>query len=1787
MIDLESESLLVIWLERRNTDKFPVNTNIFPPSLTCPISLYRLMVYGQYAFFCQDLFCAKRNDTSTVFYDDCMIRYVARYRRLIVAISFFKSQSIISEIECSRSMAATLANEPIFKTVLAIFHNEDSEFDSLILKLLKKYAVEILAICALSQYSENTKAQITARTVQRNLSVAVSSDFVETRMKKYLDVMVVRILDFAGKCEGLATVVPNSAYPYRNALSSLMNLPGESRKSSGDDFCKLGSSLTELLIIASSELAKSRIRNHQLNCWSRFKLLSKFLVDQMQQGDGEQIQLGFFLHVLTDILLKESLDSIQPHVLWLLKAVLTECRHMDKQVLRVEVAPLLKRILSVSVYIHESYQRNFLRRSQKELKKSEILLRRSCGLNLGASGGTWGWDLPMHTPVSSSHSNHALSISGAEKESLAGTFDILLLIFETRDLFAMDSFAFSSVSTLFEFSNEEVGVLAEVDKRFAAQRLTHVFVDEANSIGGALARCASTIKSYIFKSHLWTTQEVVFLEEQEVGFLGRCETTLNIDQRLLYAELKQLQNLICTIDSQQSKEPLSDGNLKILCDNLCFICSSDCSKVLRLAASQCMTVLWPNRIVDISNLSSLSSAQELLSDNINADSQVLMKVRCVECLADCLKSAKAEVSKAAVRTLRAILSTKDGIKAFSMVDDFTKPVVTPFLTKELHGRKLSRALSRDEVKSLRKAAGHQAEGGDNSKDWCWDKELWRLRDDTQFENWICRVTPSLIICCFAIPSNADGCKENESQASHFFWECQRVARLDHRFASAVFPPLVLELLNQSKHSASKESELSDGVNKNLTLAFDSVLRSCIGPEKLSGSNARTKATSLIVDTLDAIRMVSQKTFLALKHPRNVLRSTKEKAKAKKSENNEKIRYNDGLPTPSPWNGVPFGVVLRLDGLLVAEACMTVRRFASALFFIDLYLNARYGTAGGLYEELSNTMSCQQILRDFKSRTEISGLPCVPGSFETNEHALKISARKAMSMAALCYEELHEGDSMLATKMQLASLNFIDGTIKGSGCVLLDDIACSSSQEELPTWSGESLSPCASDRLPLLVAEKMEELGLSELMTGYINGVLCDNDVLRESDDDGKLREKWFETNLAVQNWNKLVAITKQRGAQATGLSRPAATQLPHGAHFQISGSRVSRGFFESIYNAIDSFSHNDTIKSVTLLEDARLFALDSFSKFSGQKLSAEGAIAVIDKLRALKDVDDFVADAFNPSAKFDFKPDDFWETAQGMRQTVLVASAIKKPNNANVVDNLKDHLWKTCTSALDRGLPHVAELSLTRLHSLLSVESVDASVQVSLSDVVMRMRFEEARILECRGDFNGAIHRMKQLIGFFLRSNNSIGSGQHLLTDAQLLCGCWMTKYKTQQARVILESFMHPGVSRATQIFDCDQSARNAERATHGSMQLGHLVATLYDDLSTRVCSSEWKEAGARIAKQVEQLQHSETLLKSLKNSLGKGSKKEREESQRQIDELTVFCIRTEKETGEIRNERSNLEKLIPFYLKLGLKTFMSALKIAGTGESVDLSNHVFRMVSLWFSSQENPLIEDNDVNELVFEQLAHVPSFRFVPLTNQLFARIEQHENQNDRHFQRALQTLIFRMCNDHPFHCLVPVIALANGKSVGAGLGRGETSTFLENIGNSKVEASSKIIDRLRREGLSYVQGLVESYLDLCSAYIDLADAPTKHLSNANHTKDIPFSQAVNRLKKPLDRCLHGRTLLPCVLTSPPLLRPGKDYGDGVIDPIGGERIVGFEPFFNITDSGKHLQIISRSISISFSLN
>lgn len=340
-------------------------------------------------------------------------------------------------------------------------------------------------------------------------------------------------------------------------------------------------------------------------------------------------------------------------------------------------------------------------------------------------------------------------------------------------------------------------------------------------------------------------------------------------------------------------------------------------------------------------------------------------------------------------------------------------------------------------------------------------------------------------------------------------------------------------------------------------------------------------------------------------------------------------------------------------------------------------------------------------------------------------------------------------------------------------------------------------------------------------------------------------------------------------------------------------------------------------------------------------------------------------------------------------------------------------------------------------------------------------------------------------------------------------------------------------------------------------------------------------------------------MLLEIKEKQKKGNKKQVAQLLNEHTELLYYGRQLKNEVKLALDERNKTVKACKDHLSLAVKSFASALAIAGVGQDTDMSRHVFRMVHLWLSnSTEGKGNFNSEVNAIVDESIDKIPSFRFVTLTNQLFAHIDSKYHSK---FQTALHRLVGKMCRDHPYHCLVQLISVCNGKDVGEGtysqmpnlmnrlcfslcqsadmlhsrmfkgVGGRSAEFFLENMSESKIDAAAEISQALRRKEPKWVGELLENYQVLMSAYIKLANAPTAKYVESGQIKKIPLSQASNSQR--LDRCLHRtQDCLPCVLTCPPPLRSGCDYGSGFEDPVGGERVKGFEGTFSITDSGLH---------------
>ena len=1718
LVDLEAEGLLAVWLQKLKDTNTTTYSRIFPLSFTSPKSVRYVMLYGRYDYLIQSQFSPEPNDESIYFQNKSAINFVRRYRGFIIPFTLLKSHDVMSKYKSSNLIIEHLSNDFGFKVVLAMVDSSGDDNSNAIIKILQHHIVDIQTMYILLMHSGDNLKKNVGQSIHESLTKVVSEKSIESRTKGKKNLLIQRVIQLVGQARRLSEVMPISESACYEAIKHLTNASSQSKHPQGDIFIRVGTSLTEVTIDAYEKLMKSKLSTHQLDAWSRFAILGEFLADQFGNC-GYQIQFDFFLHVLNEILLKNSLHkSIRSRALSLIQKVLRESLCLNQTELDKEVVPVINKLIGVCFHVHEESQRNLLQDWRQKLIKHKFDLRRSCGVNLRT---VTRWDMQ------SDHSDKALDLKQSittstsaelDHDCLVGTYDILLWIVENRESLRLDSCVFANLSIPYEVESSDLDILGKVDKRYSAQMLRQGLRDRKSN---------RTLHQYILGLKHWTQRShFLYTPTQSVDhhFSRISCKHATIDERLMCAELVQTEVFL----KETKMNKVSNSDLNCLLSYFCCICKTSSSQKVRFALSRCIALLEPSTLVNFSGMKNTNAT----SSESNYDSLLLeLRAKCIDCLAELLKSPNTKVAMAAVTTLEAILSNDEAKTSCSMVATTTVSLIKPFVCEEQSSRVDATILSDGEVRLLVKSLGLRDDVGTEddghscgAKMWCWDKKVWTFGNSTapQFEVWIRHLTSAIIVCCFDSEEekDSDGILTNSAKSS-FFWHCQRIAYLDHVFASTIFPLLILALLQREEQNFCDEENF-DGFKGLIANSFESVLLSWIRPDNSIGiavkNNLKFKSLSIVVDTLDVLRKVSQGRFLSFEH----------KANKRTKKRRSKGGYNVGLDPLIPWQGISYGVILNVDGIIVAEACMEVQRFASALFFLEMYFNSQYGKSGGLFEELDNTVSCVDVIGEVNYFSKIN---------DSTDDDLKVRTIKAMSMTGRCYKELGEIELMHATNMQMSSLNFTDDSDHIT--VDLDKLRGISPLDTLQMLGFRSSQMSDSDdRLFSSLTDSMEALGLEGLINTYIEGVFVQNKDLKEMVDVQIMREKWFENNLETQNWSMM-------------FREQSKTRRDRSSTVTSSGKLANRGYFELLSESLNSLSNSDTNSSKLLLHQAHSSVVDSLSNIAGEQLSPEKFVKVVDRLRALQDVNKLL-DAEVDLSTFPF--DQMWtlDVSLRIRQITLTALASKYPEKSEVIGALKDHLWKTCDCAVDRGRPQIAESALSKLRYLLRVPIGIKSLRVEKSDEILRIRLEEAKIMECRGDFNGAIQRSKQLIRHIGDKNSNLLQ-KCLLCDAQILCGSWMTKYKTQQARVILESYLNPASARAKSIFEDENTKVNAERATRAFIKLGHILANLHDDLLLRIHGKEWEETETRLQHQHQQCLNSEDHRRELQQELKKlsNSNPRKEEVCKHWKATEHHFSRLEKEYERTNKERNGIKRLVPYYLNNALKAFLSALEMAGTS-SDDLSSHIFRMVSLWFSYQ-NDTANDAVTNDVMQEGLCKLPSFRFVTLTNQLFSRIESCEGRNDEKFQGTLQHLVFRMCNDHPYHCMAPLIALTNGKV------------------DSKIRGVQQIIDKIDKSGTQYVRDLLDSYIILVSAYNDLAHVSTKKYQGSR--KKIKFAELFpTATKKSLDQCLNRFPGVPSIVTCPPVVRPGKDYGGGKEDPIGGERITGFESDFAITESGIH---------------
>ena len=288
-----------------------------------------------------------------------------------------------------------------------------------------------------------------------------------------------------------------------------------------------------------------------------------------------------------------------------------------------------------------------------------------------------------------------------------------------------------------------------------------------------------------------------------------------------------------------------------------------------------------------------------------------------------------------------------------------------------------------------------------------------------------------------------------------------------------------------------------------------------------------------------------------------------------------------------------------------------------------------------------------------------------------------------------------------------------------------------------------------------------------------------------------------------------------------------------------------------------------------------------------------------------------------------------------------------------------------------------------------------------------------------------------------------------------------------------------------------DPSALGPEHATIYN-QCARFAEQQYHAISKSPDSLRWKLYVDRKAQQIDNLKSQITRTQP-------GSKEYNILAQDQKAAEKILKQDTELVDQHNRTINAFLDQAIDMYSKC----------LEATDEFND--DGAIRLCSLWFANFENPSIQQK-----IGVALNRTPSRKFVFLAHQLSARMTKSSETAVPAHQVNLQTLIVRMCKEHPFHSLYQVYCLkADHASVQTNRRR---STRHESSPRDRAAAAVGIFDQLR--GDNSVSRIVCDVERLSDACLEWAKHPIKQTYGNRSQKPkppfpVPETMAIRNLK------------------------------------------------------------------------
>jgi len=1541
LVDAEHESLVRSWLDAKLYGLLDL-----PLLLSSPGILRRFVALG------------RRPERENLFDLDAVRAaaasdFLVRCRYVTVPLILSHSISNLDERSSPDEIGRHLLEDRFMSDFCAVF--DDKPDVSKIKRLLKKQIPDIIAYQVMLASGDDSGKAAAAKMAML-LKTLLSGEVVQRQGERNASGAIRRFLDMTSKWLARHRDISESADLCTLAILTLVEEYGSSDSDSADLFRRVCATSTEFLVFAKYRLAENHGEFPLRKRYVALESLSELLVQQLSIPKDLGLQVGFYVSTLSGLLFDESLSSIHPLIVNTMKNLVAETasRCEKSRILKDELKLVAQDLLCTCMGVHERCQRFFISKClQVQRRKQRTRIR---GLGFLGTQDTHSKDTSGQRRSSQSpdqdyeYLREALLYEGKVLDEgltmlLVGTFEIIEIIVRNMDCIGLDSSVFAGVSPPYETPESHRTLLSGVNKSFNAQSLLADVLDEPGVFSPVIR----------------------FVANPPIEDNRPSPTT----QRILRAELRELEKFLRNGGSHSFNDIATREEFV---RSLALYCGSQYQDEVRIVASRCLGEIRTHFICSQASSDLGGEVDDQIGLAIRKGHlELALFSRAAEDLVRGLKFADDNTSVVALETLKAVVSCGQGTewrKYFT--DEISCRLLSTFLgSRQLELRPFSLFLSDREIEGLREKARRICGGELEEEQWCWNDRLWRsgALPQTSFDDWICCLVPSILILCY--PRVSHGSPNDVADLKLRLPLCQRMACVDPGFARSLFLSIVLDLLANKGERMDTKSDYVDGVledtyvgqrgshfNVEISRCFSALFKTFNSSDDFSESLSNdSRAVKLVLDTLDKLRRLTQLNFVSSTHHRKNRAARRSKGSGD-SDTSQDVSQSPTNGDPPKWRGVPFGTVVRLDGLLVSRVCLRARRPASAIFFAEMYADARFGGSASAATKLSDM---SKTVLQLHSSPDISGFEAslCDGSTESEYNGIHTDCMEFLNLLQESYAVLTEDDAVSAVEKHITDLTF---SLDQSPPVLSDShndfehsLADLQQLDTAASRSGESA------RVSLSTASCLQGLGLSNVSKAYIQGILSFSGSFLGSPDGEALREKWFESSLELMKWNEeMFAQSTHETTTFSGIPWATAT---------------AAGFHERIFEAVHLLVDDDFESCRVKLNDARKLIIPRVSSVVHAEIPLGSVYDCIDRLQALNELDCVVSSSFPLRKALAVYCGINWNGQSPQREALLttplntsVISASRgdfseslaeltlrsmraraqresrEPESSMLLDGLVSELWHVSSADYDQGLPERAMGALDRLHALTRQSPSHNGNPISL----LNLRLHEARVQELRGDFAGAIRQAKQ-IGSRLSSEIEPSTDRDcLLSEAFVACGRWMGKHKVEPAESVLRTYLDPGAKAAMSVYESEKNNRNSNRAMVALLELAQLSSNLFETVSGRVESVEWRKAGKILADRESELKQCDALLKEqlacLKDMAPRS--KNSDELRRKHHDTTLYRLQLSRQVENAKRERLKVENSIEDYRELSLQSTVSALSISDTHGREDLSRHGMYIVT-------------------------------------------------------------------------------------------------------------------------------------------------------------------------------------------------------------------------------------------------